>query len=41
MNGIFPEQFHHFDEVMLWQQIPSLEHDEILYYALCKDVLKI
>lgn len=40
MNGIFPEQFQHLEQVMLWQQTLSLEQNEFFYFALCRDVLK-
>ena len=40
MNGIFPEQFQHLEQVMLWQQTLSLEQNELFYFALCRDVLE-
>lgn len=40
MRVIFPELSHHLEKIMLWQQMLSLEQDELLYFALYRDVLK-
>lgn len=40
MHVIFQELSHQLEQVVLWQQMLSLEQDELLYFALYRDVLK-